>query len=231
MKKTLLLLAGIVCFGMSAFSQGVAINTDGSDPDASAVLDVKSTDKGFLTPRMTQAQRIALTSPANGLLVYQTDGTTGFYYNSGTAASPSWIRLATQNSIVAFSASQSVGQVLPSGTYTKINFGTEEYDEASNFEPGITSEFTAPGEGIYHFDASAVIGGGSNARYDIALFVNGVQKKNNIGFSPIGLIQTQVSCDLKLVAGDKVDVRVLSSGGNTVGGSPQWIWFNGHKVN
>jgi hypothetical protein len=56
-------------------------------PNASALLDITSTSKGLLIPRMTTAQRSAITSPATGLLVYQTDGTTGFYYyNAGWKA-------------------------------------------------------------------------------------------------------------------------------------------------
>ncbi len=62
----------------------VAINEDSSLPDGSAMLDVKSTDKGFLVPRMTEAERNAIISPATGLLVYQTSGTSGFYYYDGT---------------------------------------------------------------------------------------------------------------------------------------------------
>ncbi len=62
----------------------VAINEDSSLPDASAMLDVKSTNKGVLVPRMTEAERNAITSPATGLFVYQTNGTTGFYYYDGT---------------------------------------------------------------------------------------------------------------------------------------------------
>jgi hypothetical protein len=56
-----------------------------SAPDASALLDIKSTTKGFLMPRMTQAQRDAITSPATGLLVYQTNNSPGFYYYTGSA--------------------------------------------------------------------------------------------------------------------------------------------------
>ena len=51
-----------------------------STPAASAVLDVSSTTKGFLPPRMTAAQRTAIATPAEGLLVYQTDAVAGFYY-------------------------------------------------------------------------------------------------------------------------------------------------------
>ncbi len=44
-----------------------------SSPDASSALDVTSTDKGFLMPRMTTVQREAITSPANGLMVFDVD--------------------------------------------------------------------------------------------------------------------------------------------------------------
>ena len=71
-------------------AQNAAINADGATPDNSAMLDVKSTTKGILIPRMTAAQRNAISSPATGLMVYQTDGVTGFYYNSGTTTAPVW---------------------------------------------------------------------------------------------------------------------------------------------
>ncbi len=68
----------------------VAINTDGTSPDNSAMLDVKSTTKGMLAPRMTLVQRNAIANPAKGLTVFQTDGLPGLYYNSGTPAAPVW---------------------------------------------------------------------------------------------------------------------------------------------
>lgn len=75
---------------LESYSQSVGVNTDGSAPDNSALLDVKSTSKGILVPRMTEAQRTAIASPATGLLVYQTNNTVGFYVNNGTAAVPNW---------------------------------------------------------------------------------------------------------------------------------------------
>ena len=52
-----------------------------------------SSNRGALLPRVADAT--ALVSPANGLIVYQTGGTPGFYYNAGTAVAPSWQQLAT----------------------------------------------------------------------------------------------------------------------------------------
>ena len=94
MNKLHLLLSILFCMLVYHKSNAqVAINTDNSNPDASAMLDVKSTDKGLLLPRMTQAQRTAITTPASGLLVYQTDNPSGFYYYSGAG----WFRLSLQN--------------------------------------------------------------------------------------------------------------------------------------
>ena len=92
MKTKLILIVTVTLMILNgqSFAQGVAINSDNSDPDASAMLDVKSTTKGMLVPRMTQAQRNAIASPAPGLMIYQTDAGPGFYYNAGTSAIPAW---------------------------------------------------------------------------------------------------------------------------------------------
>jgi hypothetical protein len=92
--NSILTMLIVLIFGTQLLAQGVAINNDGSNADGSAMLDVKSTDSGILIPRMTQAQRNAISSPATGLMIYQTDNTEGFYYNSGTPASPVWTKLS-----------------------------------------------------------------------------------------------------------------------------------------
>ncbi|MAL23285.1 MAG: hypothetical protein CMP05_12105 [Xanthomarina sp.] len=53
-------------------------------PNASAMLDVESTTKGLLTPRMTSAERTAISNPANGLLVYDTTENAFYFYKSAT---------------------------------------------------------------------------------------------------------------------------------------------------
>ncbi|MEM6297461.1 MAG: beta-propeller domain-containing protein, partial [Bacteroidota bacterium] len=65
----------------TAFAQ-VGINSDNSDPDNSAMLDVKSTEKGILIPRMDSTSRQNITSPAVGLMVYDTTTSTFWYYTT-----------------------------------------------------------------------------------------------------------------------------------------------------
>ena len=79
--------------------EGVSINTDGADPDSTAILDIKSTDKGVLIPRMTAIEKDNIAGPATGLLIFQTNGNSGFYYNSGTPAAPYWEKLTDNSSI------------------------------------------------------------------------------------------------------------------------------------
>lgn len=90
-KKSVLFLAPALFLSGTMQAQNVGINT--SSPDPSAAVDIASSNAGLLVPRMLSSQRTSIVNPAKGLLVYQTDGTSGFYYNAGTAASPNWIQL------------------------------------------------------------------------------------------------------------------------------------------
>lgn len=80
MKRRILLFAcTLLSIGITR-AQSIAVNGDGADPDLSAILDIKSITKGLLIPRMTVAQRNAISTPATGLIIYQTDGVPGFYF-------------------------------------------------------------------------------------------------------------------------------------------------------
>ncbi|MEO6130507.1 MAG: fibrobacter succinogenes major paralogous domain-containing protein [Saprospiraceae bacterium] len=84
---------------------GGSVGIGTTSPAASAQLDMSSTTKGFLLPRMTAAQRIAISSPAEGLLVYQTDGSKGYYY----FISGMWTSLTDEK------------------TYTSLTIGTQQW--------------------------------------------------------------------------------------------------------
>lgn len=91
---------GLILFffltSLGVTGQSISINADGAAPDSSAMLDISDSTKGMLIPRMTEAQRNAINKPATGLLLFQTDLDSGFYFNQGTPLSPEWHRITTQ---------------------------------------------------------------------------------------------------------------------------------------
>ena len=92
--KNLIILLLLIFIGVNAFGQ-VGINSDATNPDPSAMLDIKSTDKGVLIPRMTSTERNAINGPANGLMVFDTDTGTFWYFDNGI-----WNEIMTNNRFV-----------------------------------------------------------------------------------------------------------------------------------
>ncbi|MCD4793918.1 MAG: hypothetical protein K8R54_11830 [Bacteroidales bacterium] len=104
---------------VTAYSQ-VAINTDGAVPDGSSMLDITSTSRGMLIPRMLETERTSIASPVQGLMVYQTDNTEGFYYYNGSSwlyigneANNLWTRQGTNTYLTNTSDSVGIGTVSP----------------------------------------------------------------------------------------------------------------------
>jgi trimeric autotransporter adhesin len=62
------------------FDIGGRVGIGTAVPNASSIVDIFSTSRGLLIPRLTTAQRNAIVGPAGGLLIFQTDGVKGFYY-------------------------------------------------------------------------------------------------------------------------------------------------------
>lgn len=96
MKKLSLIFSFVLLTGLIK-AQSVGINTTGAAPDASSMLDVSATNKGFLTPRMTTAQRLAIATPANGLMVYDTDLRCHYIYSTATSSWKSLCDIETTN--------------------------------------------------------------------------------------------------------------------------------------
>ncbi|MCF8258143.1 MAG: tail fiber domain-containing protein [Flavobacteriales bacterium] len=140
--------------------------------DASAVLEGHSDNQGFLVPRLTLLQRNAITLPATSLLIFQTDNTPGYYYNSGTPAAPVWVRL--------FSGASGT-PVTGSGAATRVAFwdGTNSLSSNGN---------------LYWDNTNGRLGIGTAAPADILEVVGGALTLSNTyldinrdGFSKSGI--------------------------------------------
>jgi hypothetical protein len=106
--KCNLLVLVLLAVLQQAHSQNVGINGTGAAPDNSAMLDIVSSSKGLLIPRVALTAANAagpITSPATSLLIYNTATagtapnivTPGYYYNSGTTGAPSWVKFYATN--------------------------------------------------------------------------------------------------------------------------------------
>jgi len=118
-----ILLALLISFGLNTIAQ-VAINTDGSEPDSSAILDIKSTDKGILIPRMTQTEIANIVNPVDGLIVYNiSDGHLYTYYESDSE----WKEIAIGNGTIT--PTWACGDAFVDGrnsqSYTTVQIGTQ----------------------------------------------------------------------------------------------------------
>lgn len=161
MKKVLVLvLISFVAFAVNA-QNSVGIGTN--SPNGSAALDINSTTKGLLIPRVTGAQRTAIASPATGLLVFDTDSKTIWAFD-GTAWKNLYANISGGNFFLPYS--QTVNTATPSLQITNNGSGnTIEGISTHTLGTGILAQTTGDfGRGI---TASANRPGG-RAMYAIA---------------------------------------------------------------
>lgn len=91
MKKYLLgLIVSFFLFSLPLIAQKENVGIGTKTPNESALLDLNSNSKGLLIPRLLKQERNQLLNPAKGLLVFQTDDASGFYYFNGK----SWVMIA-----------------------------------------------------------------------------------------------------------------------------------------
>jgi trimeric autotransporter adhesin len=94
--KICLLVTILALFTVRSDAQAVAITENGEPPDARAILDVRSQNKGVLLPRMSSANRLAMPN-IKGMLVYDSV-TNSFWYNTGNG----WLALGQGSATVRF---------------------------------------------------------------------------------------------------------------------------------
>jgi hypothetical protein len=199
------------------FAQGIAINSDNSNPDSSAIPDVKSTTKGLLVPRMPAAQRDAIVCPATGLLIFCTDNNQ-YFFNKGTPAVPGWVIISSQwtsngSGINCSGSYVGIGTSIPNysldvqNTYAFINVkGTIGW-------AGIVLDKVAPMDNGYviHRQNGADLrteGTYGSNNFNIHIWVNGNDAftlnltNNNARFSGKLGIKTDPSYDLHIISSD-----------------------------
>jgi len=156
-----------------AFSVSLTAQTaiGGITPDPSAMLDVQSTSKGLLMPRVTTTQRNSIVSPATGLMVFNTT-TVCLEINLGSAASPTWARikcLAGTIGTLGADNSRLTGSVLMPSVSVSMNSARVPYTGGNGgFHEGQTVNST----GVTGLTATVAAGnfavGGDSLTYDIS---------------------------------------------------------------
>lgn len=164
MKNINKLIFGILIITSFNLAAQVAVTGDGSNADASAMLEVKSTDKGMLIPRMSAAERDLIGTPASGLLVYVTDDN-NFYFFDGVSwkqfsggSDGDWV-VNGNNMSSSVSGNVGIGQPNPNqkldvnGTIKGTNFtgngNTLTFGNNSNMQPSLAISYIIALVGIF----------------------------------------------------------------------------------
>ena len=125
--KLFILSLGLLLFFYGGYTQSVAINTDGSLPNGSAILDIKSSNKGLLIPRMSSSLRLLIQNPATGLMVFDSDTNSFWYYNGSI-----WVNLSSANAGLWNSSGNDIFNTNSGNVGVGINTPTEKLHVVGN---------------------------------------------------------------------------------------------------
>jgi uncharacterized protein (TIGR02145 family) len=120
--RTLILIVAIIIFTNGQNFAQVGINNDNSLPDNSAMLDIKSTNKGLLVPRLTQDQISTITNPVNSLLVFCTTDNKFYAYMAGSSE---WKEVLFGSSTINPTCGTPINDVRDGKTYNTIQIGSQ----------------------------------------------------------------------------------------------------------
>lgn len=168
----------------------VTINDDGSAADNSAMLDVKSPSKGVLLPRMTQAQIYAISSPANGLIVFNTTDNKFYTYIANANA---WKEILYGSSSIL----PGCGSVTHGGkTYNSVIIGTQCWmTENLNIGTVITGSLDQANNGVIekycynNISANCDVYGGLYQWAEAVQYLNGATNAISWNPAPTGNVQ------------------------------------------
>lgn len=188
MKKILCMMSVLVLIN-KINAQSVGIGT--SNPNSKAQLEIASTSKGLLIPSMTTSQRLAITSPPNGLLLYDTDKNEFYHYNSAgwtpIVNGTYWNRPITSRDRISTSDSVGIGTSAPTQRLD-VNGNIRSRSNIEAEGTMSTNGFIATGNAV--IAGTAVVNGSLTTNGDINMNGAGgtIQFKdagNNTGFVQI----------------------------------------------
>ncbi|AXY74543.1 hypothetical protein D3H65_11385 [Paraflavitalea soli] len=165
-----MIIAGLMLMLQAPVYAQVGIGT--TTPNPSAAVDISAIDKGLLIPQMTAVQRTAIANPATGLLVIQTDGTPGFYYNAGTPAAPNWLNLS------AYKLQQNINT---NGKYISGDGSDAGIKVAENGFVEASGPLTGTNRGISPSPGAKMIWAPYKAAFRAGYFANNELQETNIG--------------------------------------------------
>lgn len=172
------------------------------NPNTSALLDVDSTSKGVLMPRMTSTQRDAITTPVAGLMVYNTTTGTMNYFNGS-----SWVSLGSGGKGLSIAGTTYATTYAP---FTVSNVYTNTLLPASP----TTSDVTIPEAGSYYITTSqSTCVSGSNQYATTRILINGSQVAYGVS-DPYECASAAASVFKKLSAGDVISGQCSHNGGS-----------------
>ena len=165
--------ATVLC-SQNLFSQ-IGIGT--SNPDASAKLEISSTSKGFLPPRMTSNDKNAIGSPATGLMIYQTDNPSGLYYYNGSSWSGPLTAADLSEYLKADGTTAATGSLnMANNKVTNVATPTASTDAANkSYVDGLSGGLTWK-ESVVNFAASAPASPATGSRYILSAAWGGGSK-------------------------------------------------------
>lgn len=230
MRKIYLMVA--LMLGFNAFAQKENVGIGTVNPNQSAVLDLHSSSKGFLMPRMSSVQRNSILNPALGLIIYQTDSNSGFYFYNGNE----WRALNEQSSLAAdpndwtmFGNSSTVPGTNFIGTTDYVPFMIKTGNEPSAYIDPNTSRKTFLG---FRSGFSNILGSGADntaigyqalqatttGSYNMAIgnysLLNNIQGDNNVGLG-VQTLQNNVDGIANMAIGINA-LRQNISGSNNI---------------
>lgn len=193
-------------YAMVLNAQNVGIGT--TSPNASAQLDVSSSSKGFLLPRMTTTNRNGITSPANGLVVYDTTLNRLYQYQDGTwrylLNNTYWVQSTTRNYVYNSGDSIGIGTTIPTQRLD-VNGNIRSRDNL--IADGTVSGGTLQTTGNLVALGTGIINGNISTNSDMII--------NNAGATLQLKNGSNVNTGFFQLAGD--NVRLGTNSGNTAG--------------